>query len=41
MKVVVSCGGLGTRLREHLETIPKLWCRTSREFEVSRGDASH
>ena len=24
MKVVVSCGGLGTRLREHSETIPKL-----------------
>ena len=23
MKVVLFCGGLGTRLREHSETIPK------------------
>jgi len=25
MKVVLFCGGLGTRLREHSETIPSRW----------------
>ena len=40
MKVVLFCGGLGTRLREHSDTIPKplvnIGVRPT--FETGRGD---